>query len=177
MKNFIFDYNHLITPDLGNEAYCDIRRVLFNIILNSSENVFRENGDPHPVRMNRTDVSLLLIFELLHEIYPIRKIGREIATTFLYHSKDWVSLLSVQNKIINNSNDFKVECSKYIYLLELSNKNDLDVTDKTSKADIEEYLSNIRVKITPAGICYSTHICQHFEFFSAIIHPDQRSAF
>ena len=177
-KNFIYDNDNLSLLNITEEeGYCDIRRVLFNVILNSSQNVLQEYVSNSPIRSNRTDISLLLIFQLLYEIYNVRRIGKEIATTFLYHLKDWVSLLSVQNKIINESDGFNEECAKFNYLLELKQKKEASGEERTSINTIEDQLSSIRIKITPAGICFITHICQHFEFFSAILNPECRSLY
>ena len=171
-ENLFFGHNYLGRRGKGvGNAYCEIQRTLLTVILNLSPNVIKEYSGHLPMRINQDDVSLFYIFKFLSGLYDVNDIAKEISGIFLDHTKNWVSLLIIYGKKVINSEDLNNEAIDFLVWQKLNSTPEGEKTPEEIQKEetIENKLKKIKIKITPAGICYLSHICQHFEFFAALV--------
>ncbi len=140
-SNFMRRYLQLHTNDRG---FCYIDRVMLTVLIN--EGKYWKKDTYHHLTHEYSLKSLLS--DLLKiKYYDKNEILRSIASCFLFHTNDWVHLLTLINYPIENEDEF---------IRKINNKS------------VEE-LEEIKVKINPSGFSYVRHLLPHFEFYSSFV--------
>ncbi len=158
-------------PDRIHGKYFHHRRIILNYILNSSSG-YLLNPSSNP-ESNLGRCTLFKCTTGLKDIYPYKEILNNISEISLYE-KNWVPLLSIYNKSIIRNEDFDEERDlmlKYDNIMENSGFT-ISEDDRIEKEEIIHRLSNIILKITPAGISYLKYITTHFEYYSSFASPN-----
>lgn len=154
-QNFLFSYSDE-APD-PDEGYCLIDRMVLVVLLNKSK--YRRRIDEFD---ESEDYGLFSLVRNLSPYYNVENILDSIAKCFLFHQKNWVHLLTIEEYKIQSRELFVSDFKKDIQdILEKPNKK------KNEKKIIK--LDEIKVKLNPSGFVYIKYLLPHFEFYSNLV--------
>lgn len=148
--NFLRNYLRLSAS--REDGYCYLDRVLLTVLVNGSKYVRSENGNDLT-----SNYSLLSIIRDLDGFYNVEEIVESVTRGFLYHTKNWVHLITIYNTSITEANEKQ-------FIIDIVAKYTLAIENNDSMLFAE--IDNIKLRVNPAGFTHLRYILPHFEFYS-----------
>lgn len=185
--NYIKIENFLVLYDRRDEdselignGHCNETRMILTVLLNLSPEIKGISSFNHQKEFR---VSLFDVGKIFERIIDVDNLFRKIARMFLTHQKNWVHLISIQNKFIKDRNSLSNEARMFKLVTS-------STTQEKDREEMIKLLRGIKIRINPSGYVYIKKVKIHFEYYSVraknlkslfavtrIIQPDGRYEF
>ena len=151
-ENFMNDYLRIPADPSG---YCYIDRVMLTVLINASHYrryPLQQSGDPY---------SLFHLVRDLLPLYSLHSILNSVARCFMSEQLRHVHLLTILDRRVATIAQFEEEYTPMI-----------DVALNASEPQtlkIRNEVSEVKMRVNPAGFTYVRYVLPHFEFYSNLV--------
>jgi len=153
-----------------NVGHCLLMRMMLNVLLNEGGWSYRKMSPPRVCSLDTLIRSLI-------GMYDLKDILDCLAEMFLCHTRDWVNLVTIENRRVVNLTSLS-DIGQLEEKHKFSQLAHLDAVMEWSRVDREkrEECESIWVRINRSGFVFLKYVITHFEFYSALT-GNERSLF
>jgi len=143
-------------------GHCLLIRMMLSVLLNACGWSYRKMAPANGCSLDTLVRSLI-------GMYDIQAILDCLAESFLCHERNWVNLVTIENKRIRDKSDFN-DIKNLGKVHKFSEKLPLSAIAEWSNVvrDVRELCENIWIRLNRSGFIFLKYVLTHYEFYSVL---------